>query len=603
MTAAANSTPTPVSSNQPAWNGHILTSTGKAELEIAENLYGRKDDLKNFYREPKEVVQIAARFSESYPLSADKTSMAYDQYEFDYTPLAIKNVYSDEKVARFRELLKSLTRQFVPEDSILAVPEEIIHLPELAKDPKLFQGLLFLWPLALTESKVKIFQRTYLLEKADSLSPEDLDRIYTTDWKEVILPQMKPILTDPRGARFWGKWINWVKDNYYSALALPAFEVETKVDKLAEIHHMRVAYTPALIALFRGQWGLDCSLWSVPLYALSSGARVYSIWLHDTTEPDGYVFVVEAKVNGRTVPYILTINGIKDFDFAVTRAVVSAVAKIYNTNEVVVPAFLKGASRIVNTTVIRSGLQFAKSDFVDVELPSDWETISRFTKVNHTYGKFVDTYSEGALKKARLVNLSKQEHMGEMNLSLASKSSLVFTRPNADLVTKLESFRRIEALAKYQHEYSFSAIDEVYEDYHNFESHQPDLSWRPAPDDLDRVQFDAAAFTQRIEQAATSGAQTEIKNLIGTFKHDRPGTPLATAAEQAKVFAEVLPAFVQSMSIFKATIIGGNTETKPIIDGFSNENRKILTHLWNDGHPRISTLKEYTNSCVDIMTK
>jgi hypothetical protein len=156
---------------------------------------------------------------------------------------------------------------------------------------------------------------------------------------------------------------------------------------------------PPEAAIFRGCFGGDCSLGTIPFYPLIEGVKVYAIRKSKNFDapPNGYILVVGAEVNGKKIPYVITVNGALSSDDV--KAAVRMVKHDWGTDLVIVPDLAKNGS-IVNTPEMSAGLKYSRAKRVEVILPAGWDVVD---KKSHGY------YSRESLQNAYLVRPDQGE--------------------------------------------------------------------------------------------------------------------------------------------------------------------------------------------------
>ncbi len=177
---------------------------------------------------------------------------------------------------------------------------------------------------------------------------------------------------------------------------------------VAEERTLSVETVPAWVAIVRGCYGGDCSILSVPYYALVKGAKAHFIRKsHDLSEqPSGYGFSVPVEVNGKNAPYSLTINGVTltQVDVEIAERLI---AEDYGTSDVVLPDF-KAHRNLVNTDAARTGLTMSKRKAVKVKFPPGWAIVDAYMK-EHQVSGYTNYYLGSSVEDAYLSTLPPRD--------------------------------------------------------------------------------------------------------------------------------------------------------------------------------------------------
>jgi hypothetical protein len=425
------------------WHVNLQDQTSVLQVIAAKDLrWNPLAGQESEYRSQSELLDLAAAYDRKLPLSKDQLSMSFETWDVQYKPMKVFQVYNEARIQKLRDQLTAVVDEALPELAVLQLPSEEQLFAILKKDKELFQRLTLLWPFR----NYGMLQRDRTLFQIQNLSPEKLDELFRDQNKMHFIAKLEDLAKGDQTAE---KALAWVKRVYFQEMIEPAFQMSTMWRSLAAPAHLRVESAPALIALTRGQCGRDCSRRSVPLYALSKDARVFFVWNTNTELPDAYVFVAKVSFEGRQIPYIVTING-QSLDFSQVRSLVALVSQIYQSDEVVVPNFRINNS-VVNNNLISTALKFSKGTRVDVEMPSDWQTISEFARIHEPRQRqleYPDVYARETLKDAYLVDLRKiSENEGLQLFTVAGRTQSYEEIP-LDEVGKKEfaKFRWLKAI-------------------------------------------------------------------------------------------------------------------------------------------------------------
>ncbi len=105
--------------------------------------------------------------------------------------------------------------------------------------------------------------------------------------------------------------IQSVINNFAIRFVEPRLVLRTNDGTPIKPQKMSLEEVPPMIATIRAAVGLDCSLKSVGYHALLPGAKTYWVRLgHKITDQIvGYVFVMPVIYKGKSIPFVITING------------------------------------------------------------------------------------------------------------------------------------------------------------------------------------------------------------------------------------------------------------------------------------------------------
>jgi len=246
--------------------------------------------------------------------------------------------------------------------------------------------------VALKKSSTQPFQDAD--NELDALSAGTLETIFGDLFKN----HLRPKLTSQNG-----KLAAEVERNFIAKTVRPALaKTDTGDSKSSNVFLEEI---PKSIALLRGVIGFDCSMMSVPFYPLLDKVHVH--WIrkgkNPKESPRGYILIADIKLNGESIPYVITINGETLSAQDGRAALLAAVAK-YKTKKVLVHS--AGATGVVNRQDMEEALfqTSERGELVDVEMPEGWKQIDEATR--YGYAKYYET---SRLSKARLITLDDNE--------------------------------------------------------------------------------------------------------------------------------------------------------------------------------------------------
>ncbi|MGZ3713333.1 MAG: hypothetical protein ACXVBE_16330, partial [Bdellovibrionota bacterium] len=178
-----------------------------------------------------------------------------------------------------------------------------------------------------------------------------------------------------------------------SAAARPVM----KNGEAGSVRNLRVEEVLSPVDIFRGCFGKDCSILSVPYFPAVKGTKTYFVHKSKVSgaPPDGYVFVAPVKLDGKILPYVITANG--NLTAEDVQKAVQAVALDWGADEYVRVNFTN-APNVVNSEAMREGLRATGGKAVRVELPPGWEEVSKFVTTNGTGYK--NYYAASSLQDA-----------------------------------------------------------------------------------------------------------------------------------------------------------------------------------------------------------
>lgn len=309
-----------------------------------------------------EKLQLVEREKDITPEQLQGYSMSFDGegHALDFNPARIQVI---------RDWLKSEFRNI--KDVNWNRPENFTERQRIAY-------------IALSPLMVKGLRTPQLLDRIEKLDGHGIATLY----KRYRLPKRLKNLLSQSG---WSYALEVFTNRARKILSedLHMTDGPTTVMRLEEI--------PALVAIIRGTVGYDCSLSAVPYYPLHKNVRVFWVYTSERLhgDPDGYLLLAELKVNGRTVPYVITVNG-AGLDEIRTKALLKMVSAIYGLNLVIVPGPVN--ANVVNNEAIRRGLGIKTQDRKSsrVILPQGWDLLT-----DRALGADTAFYGSTALSMAR----------------------------------------------------------------------------------------------------------------------------------------------------------------------------------------------------------
>lgn len=254
--------------------------------------------------------------------------------------------------------------------------------------------------------------RSLLEEKIKKLSGDAIDNLYRDFYQEHVLPLIS-------GYPGWTDAINRINQRFLngtlaSKLVRHRVEQSTASSRLLSVTLEEV---PKTVALFRGLIGYDCSMASVPFYALLPSVKVF--WIRRSTgfhnEPDGYLLMTEVQLEGRIVPYVITVNG-GTLAMADARIAILMIAGLYNSPVVLTST----GEHLVNTESMAEALWMAETrgTQLKVNLDSQWPIVERFIDSTRKHGSLNNYYKAENISQTKLIELEENEILVSKNTRL-----------------------------------------------------------------------------------------------------------------------------------------------------------------------------------------
>jgi hypothetical protein len=226
-------------------------------------------------------------------------------------------------------------------------------------------------------------EKAALLAKISAVDPNMLDNLY----RDFFANHAKPLVEQIAARDGLGQLTAFLKNvqtDFIDGIVAKAVTPMAENGKAVEMRALSLERIPSYLAVIRGTIGGDCSLHSVPYFPLVKGSRTY--WIRKAVgakgQPQGYLFAVPVEIDGKVLPYVITVNGASLSKVDVERSI-HAVAREWGVEEVVLPNFefkLKDGALpnqyLVNTAAARDGLRFKGSVPINVELPHGWDVIA-----------------------------------------------------------------------------------------------------------------------------------------------------------------------------------------------------------------------------------
>ncbi len=356
-------------SNNPSWEGNPGTIEG--QVQVLSALYSALPKVMNavlaFRRNPIQVLRLAAKLGSKLNLqsSFDKIEST-DVHFLEYST-------GDAPIEASEDLFK-ISIQLKDEYELVkggAKPTLIETLNFYQKDSKMLGLFLRLAPLMYDSSGILLdlnkiemtFENPFQLAQTFWSDRQEDILNYIIKNKEVIeIPSIEQQVMTTRNRL----WIQFSSNAFFKSKNLTSV---TSIEKV-----------PKLMSLFRGSIAWDCSDTTVNYYALLDEVSVY--WIRKgknlNSQPDGYALVVTLDLDGRKVPYILTINGLtlNEYD---TVATVQMIRDEFHSQDFIQP-INNDRLRILNNDKVVKGLNTKDGESTLVSLPSAWQQVEDFLR-------------------------------------------------------------------------------------------------------------------------------------------------------------------------------------------------------------------------------
>lgn len=300
---------------------------------------------------------------------------------------------------------------------------QIRHLKQNSKrstdgafDKKVFtkkvKKLLQLVPLLFDSNGKALFnhfevEREQIAARVRNLTAAELENVYGDLLKEHLSKLIEEIAEEKGLGQVQIIFEN-MRNQFLEREVRAALTPISSTGGVAEERTLSLESLPAWASIVRGCFGGDCSILSVPYYSLVKGTKVYFIRKgNDLSErPSGYAVSVPVVVDGKTVPYILTINGVTltKVDVEMT---VRMIADEYQSEDVVLPDF-KAHPYLVNSDASRQGMAQEKRKAVSVKFPAGWATVDAYMK-DHQVSGYTNYYLGSSVERAYLSRLPEKE--------------------------------------------------------------------------------------------------------------------------------------------------------------------------------------------------
>lgn len=371
-------------------------STNESRLDFVEALLEKYPDIIRAnlqYR--RNLMQVLKQFHElSEKLGPNLTSVKDRQLstlELSYAP--------GGKVAPNEEAIKKLKAGFqndidrLPHQNLQGLAEDLNALQELSTtngklDADLFKKNVARFirqvPMLYDAKGAPINQgadwKAAARQRLVQSEISDLENLYADMFLQHQLPLLDAaVKAEKKKSGFLDQVLKTQTSNLKREVAGAARPVVQGGQEA--VRHLRLEEVLSPVDIFRGCFGKDCSILSVPYFPAIKGTKTYFVHKSKTPggQPEGYLFVAPVEVNGKMLPYVITANG--NLTAEDVKKAVQAVALDWGVDEYVRVNF-QHAPNVVNSEAMRIGLRSGGEKAVRVQLPPGWEEVSKFIKAN-----------------------------------------------------------------------------------------------------------------------------------------------------------------------------------------------------------------------------
>jgi len=171
-------------------------------------------------------------------------------------------------------------------------------------------------------------------------------------------------------------------------------------------------------ALLRGELAGDCSTSDLAFYALLGKVKVFKTSVDTKNSKSqrlkGFVFVLEIEQDGKTIPYIVSMNSRMAKSLHAELAV-QAIARAYGTQDVLLPNFTINPLRPGDNPEIQKGFDRYPGELVtEVDMGAGWHSLDAFYADKITGHS--NQYSFQLLRNARVVSVAAQIESEEFRI-------------------------------------------------------------------------------------------------------------------------------------------------------------------------------------------
>ena len=274
-----------------------------------------------------------------------------------------------------------------------------------------------------------------LKDKLAKLSPSEMDNLYTDLLKNHLLHDLSKDKKSPE--------INSFENTVFNKEIKASFVLEATGGNREKTRNISIQEIPKPISLFRGCIGSDCSMRTVAFFAIPKTTKVFWIRksLNRHSKPDGYVLVTMATFDGKSYPYIITVNG-STLSTSDTRTVHQMILDYYKTDHLILLDSSANSSAM-NTAPVREGFKYSNAKKVSVEFPEGWHKIQELTKsFNSNY------YSPSGLSEAYLLSRSELLKTNQIHIVESIESEAIQDYKKMGDLNKMSLYERASLASK-----------------------------------------------------------------------------------------------------------------------------------------------------------
>ncbi|MBL7713867.1 MAG: hypothetical protein JNL01_00275 [Bdellovibrionales bacterium] len=401
----------PIAGSAGAWNVDLHTRDGQIDLLLS--VIARHPDLpssnlqfrRNLLDTIEKIPGILDHLGQDATPSAFLPSMVYSsEYTSSGTELKAKPELIEAVKTQLQDALAKL-----PELSLRSIAEDLKALKKaggtVEKEWKaLVSAYLKLLPYFYDGSGSSVFpnglaaSKQQLRELIQNETSGDLENRFADVYKKHQTSKLASITKEPE-LRFMEASLAVHLREFVEKTAIPATQLYSETGQKAATRFISLEEIPGIISALRGTLANDCSILSVPYYGLVKSSRVYWIRKDKDVEakPSGYVFVSEVTLDGKTIPYIITING-PTLTSDDSLEVVRMVAELRGSDEVILSDFNVN-NWLVNFGTIRTALKSIPGKEVQVTMPPGWKVVEDYQNRNAPAG-YSNYYASSRVKSA-----------------------------------------------------------------------------------------------------------------------------------------------------------------------------------------------------------
>ena len=310
--------------------------------------------------------------------------------------------FDQRRLQRLRTLLQNSYRplQQALGGHFRSIESDLVRLKKQPSFASLAKKQIRLAPLLYSAGGKAL--PTICFDTAGFPGPDQLQQYYHDTFKIHLTPIFKQI-SQRQGFGEIANFVGNVLNQFIPKEVFPATQRYNAGSQPVRQRELFIEEVPPLYTPLRGALALDCSMVTVPYFAVLKNTRVF--WIGRSARmqerPCGYVFIAEVIRNRQTIPYVITINGsnISSMD---CQAICCLLQNLYQTHEVLI-ADVREAAFLVNSQDIANTMTALSGDKLPVEMPPGWQQVSTWSKNTVAYDNY---YLAKRLSHPRLLKQS-----------------------------------------------------------------------------------------------------------------------------------------------------------------------------------------------------